>query len=209
MTDDCESNATLFDRAISGDEAALVALLEEAGPSLLAEMERQIGAKHRALVDAEDLFQITCMEAFLRIRGFVPSGPGSFMAWLRRIARNNLLDAIKELERDKRPPPVRRIVATGSDESYRNLVERLAVTTSTPSRAYAREELQAGVEQALRQLPQDYETALRLYELEGLSAIDIAQRMGKSHGAVRMLLARARQRLAEILLATPQFQSRT
>jgi RNA polymerase sigma-70 factor (ECF subfamily) len=197
-------------RAVEGDEAALVRLLDEAAPALLRELSRQIDARHRAVVDAEDIVQVTCVEAFLHVRTFKPGGPGSFFGWLRRIAENNLSDAVRELERDKRPPPGRRIEALVGDESYsyEALIDRLAITTSTPSRAAARHEIRAGVDAALRQLPPDYERALRLYELEGLSGQEVADRMGRRHGAVRVLLARARQRLAEILSADAQFASR-
>jgi RNA polymerase sigma factor (sigma-70 family) len=55
------------------------------------------------------------------------------------------------------------------------------------------------VDEALRKLPADYEQVLRLYELDGLSAPEVGQRMGRSHGAVRMLLARARECLGHTL----------
>ena len=53
----------------------------------------------------------------------------------------------------------------------------------------------------------DYEQALRLFELEGLSGEEVAERMGRSHGAVRMMLARARERLAEVLGSDSRFFS--
>jgi len=199
------SEVELVGRAVAGDESALVQLLEDASLALHAEMQHSIGSAYRSAVDADDIVQVTCLEAFLRIRSFVPQGPGSFSAWLRRIAENNVRDAIKELQRDKRPPPGRRAEAPVGDESYVALVKQLAGTTTTPSRACARDELRQGVDAALRQLPPDYEQALRLYELEGLSGQEVAERMGRRHGAVRMLLARARERLAEILSTSPQF----
>jgi len=198
----------LVSQAVAGDEQALMRLLEEQGRSLLPEIDRQIGARHRAIIAAEDVFQISCMDAFLRIGAFQPRGPGSFSAWLRRIASNNLQDAIKELDREKRSPPGVRVEAHSEDESYLGLVENMALTTTTPSRALARGELRAGVELALSRLPREYEEALRLYEIAGLSGAEVAERMGKSHGAVRILLARARQRLGELLLENPQLFSR-
>lgn len=188
-------------QAVSGDEDALVQLLESAGPAMLVEIDRQIGAPFRAAVEPDDVLQVTCIEAFLRIRSFVPSGSGSFEGWLRRIAANNLQDAIKELERDKRPPPRRRIRPSDPDESYAAFLEELAATTTTPSRICVRAELRESVDRALRRLPTDYERVLRLIELDGLSGSETARRMGKSHGAVRMMAARARERLTEILLA--------
>ncbi len=201
-------HSELLQRAVTGDRQALATLLEGVGVSLHAEIASRIGPPYRSLFDADDILQVTFLEAFLRIGCFVPSGPGAFQAWMRRIAENNLRDAIKELERDKRPPPGRQVRSAINDESYVALVERLAVTTTTASRLLARSEMQAGVAAALRRLPADYETALRLYELEGLSGEEVAQEMRRSHGAVRMLLARARESLAESLSGDSLFFSR-
>lgn len=193
------SEEALIRQAVSGDESALTTLLERAGMQLHAELEARVAAPYRGVVDAADIVQITCLEAFLRIRSFVPAGPGSFLNWLRRISQNNLRDAIKELERDKRPSPRRNVSAASGDESYVLLIEQVAGTATTVSRAAGRNELKQIVDEALRKLPADYERVLRLYELEGRSAPEVASEMGRSHGAVRMLLARARECLAENL----------
>jgi len=194
-----ESDQELLARAVTGDEAALCLLLEQVGVQLHAELESRLGAKYRSTVDASDIVQATFLEAFLRIRSFVPREPGSFLSWLRRISDNNLRDAIRELERDKRPPPKKRITAGSGDESYAEFFESIAGTATTISRAAGRNEFKGLIDTAMRRLPRDYEQVLRLYELEGLSAPEVAERMGRSHGAVRMLLARARDCLAEIL----------
>jgi len=195
-------------RAKQGDEKALSALLEQAGQELHGYIEAQIATRFRGKFDAEDVLQVTFLEAFLRIGSLDVRGPGSFAAWIRRIADNNLCDAIRELEREKRPPPARRVECVGRDGSYVALVEQIAAATSTASRECAHEELRQGVDTALRALPTEYETALRLFELEGLSGEDVARRMGRSHGAVRMMLARARERLAEVLGSDSRFFSR-
>ena len=197
----------LVERAQRGDAEALSELLERFGLELQSNIERQIGARYRGKFDADDVLQVTLLEAFLRIGSFQPGGSGGFAAWLRKIAENNLQDAIRELERNKRPSPARQVAMTDQDASYVALVEQIATCTSTASRACAREELKRGVDAALRELPPDYEQALRLFELEGLSGEDVAERMGRSHGAVRMLLARARERLAEVLGSDSRFFS--
>lgn len=194
-----DSEQQLLASAVTGDEGALAVLLERVGVQFHAELEARIGAPYRGLVGGDDILQVTFLEAFLRIRTFVPGGSGSFVAWLRRIADNNLRDAIRELEREKRPPPGKRVTAGADDDSYVSLLERIAGTATTVSRAAGRRELKELLNDALRKLPGDYEEALRLYELGGLSAPEVAERMGRSHGAVRMLLARARDRLREIL----------
>jgi len=202
-----DSEAELAERARSGDEKALVILLERSALELQYQLAARIGAKYRGLFDADDILQVTFLEAFLRIQSLVPGGPGSFAAWLRRIADNNLLDAVRELERDKRPSPGKRVEMAGQNGSYVALVEQLAATSNTASRACATEELRRGVDAALTRLPAEYEQALRLFELEGLSGEEVAARMGRSRGAVRMLLARARERLAEVLGSDSRFFS--
>lgn len=193
--------------AIAGDRDALASLLEFVGLDLRHEFASRIHPRFRAEFDVDDILQITFTEAFLRIRDFAPTHEGAFHAWLRHIAENNLRDAIKHLERDKRPPIGRRIAEPIGEDSYLPLVERLAVTTTTASRALARGELIACVDEALSRLPEDYETVLRLYEIEGLSGEEIADRMHRSHGAVRMLLSRARECLADYLRQAPYFSS--
>jgi RNA polymerase sigma-70 factor (ECF subfamily) len=189
----------LLAMAVKGDEGALTELMEGVGVQLHAELQARIGAPYRGLVGADDILQVTFLEAFLRIRSFVPSGPGAFLSWLRRISDNNLRDAIRELECEKRPSPTKRVTAGANEESYVMLLASIAGSATTASRALARNEIKSMLDEALGKLPPDYGQVLRLYELEGLSAPEVAARMGRSHGAVRMLLARARECLSEVL----------
>src|SRR5215468_5727754 len=96
---------TLLVWAVGGDEDALTTLLNSVAAQLHAETRARIGSKYSGVFDADDILQITFLEAFLRIGAFEPGPHVSFLAWLRRIAENNIRDAIRELERDKRPPP--------------------------------------------------------------------------------------------------------
>src|SRR5262245_40089030 len=95
----------LVERAQRGEAQALSELLERHGLELQSHIERQIGSRYRGKFDADDVLQVTFLEAFLRIGSFQPGG--AFAAWIRKIAENNLQDAIRELERNKRPSPAR------------------------------------------------------------------------------------------------------
>lgn len=202
-----DTQDALLARAIRGDRTALTELLGREGLEIHSYIERRIPALHRMHFDADDVMQVTCMEAFMHIAEFVPRGPGSFAAWLRRLADNNLADAVRELERDKRPPPGKRVGVATSHDSYVALVERISATTTTASRLLGRDETRAAVHAALAQLPADYAEAVRLYDLEELSGPEVAERMGRSHGAIRMLLARAHERLANVLGRESRFFS--
>ncbi len=197
------SEDELIARAVAGDEVSLSELLEHFGTPLCKEI--RISPKWRSVVDADDVMQVTYLEAFLRIRSFTPTKPGSFAAWLRRIAENNLRDAIKELERDKRPQ--NRVVGAPDGSSYGDLLSCMPGDLTSPSRGAAAHEIQEMAEAALRRLPPDYERVLRLYFLAGQSGPEVAEILGRSHGAVKMLLARALDRLKEVLGSGSKFIS--
>ncbi len=191
-------------RAILGDADALAALLEHHGPGVMSGLS--IASKWQSIVTPEDVMQVTYLEAFIRITDFVPCAPSAFRAWLDRIAENNLRDAIKELSRAKRPQPDNRITSP-NDQSYVDLLQGIAGPGATPSGQVAVKEAISHVEAALATMPEDYERVLRLHELRGHSIRETADQIGRSEGAVKMLLARARDRLRESLGSASRFFS--
>lgn len=197
MNDDSSLQA-----AIAGDVPAMSRLLREHAPALRAQIV--IDPQWRSVLDADDILQITFLEAFLRIGSFSDNGPGALLAWLRRIADNNLRDAVKGLTRQKRPPPARQTAASG-DQTAIELFELLGVTTTSPSRVLATAEMKAALAVALDSLPEDYARVIRSYDLEGNTIAETACTCGRSAGAVHMLRARAHSRLRELLGENPFF----
>lgn len=198
--------AQLLDLATSGDQQALKSLLERFGPQVWGEMRAKIGRQRQRVLDADDVMQVTYLEAFLQIERLTTRDEGGFLAWLRRIADNNLRDACRELDRKKRPP-ISRLVQPNSEESCVALIDLLGATSHTPSRAAAGSEAAAMLHRGLERLPPDYATVVRLYDLEGREIDDVAQRMSRSPGAVHMLRARAHDRLRATLGGESQFFS--
>lgn len=189
----------LLRRAAEGDVDALRSLLETYGPQVWSTIHADIGSRHRSMLDADDVMQVTYMEAFLQVDRLHARDTTAFLGWLRSIARNNLRDAVKELERKKRPDPARRVQAPPGADSYVALVEMLGATTATPSRHVARQEAADAIESTLRRLPPDYATVIQLYDLEGRPIAEVATEMGRSSGAVHMLRARAHDQLRSML----------
>jgi len=200
-----DAQQSLLDRAIQGDTEALTRLLEGHAPAVRRRLRRRIGGPYRAALDEDDVLQVTYLEAFLRIRLFEPNHAGSLEAWLHRIADNNLRDAIKELDRAKRPPRQKQLVPAGQD-SYATLLEHLG-TTTTPSSHAGRNEAKQLLEDALAKLPADYAAVVRMMDLEGRSGPETAQVLGRSRGAVHMLRARAHDCLKDLLGAATKFLS--
>jgi len=196
MTD---SDHDPFAQAACGDLAALRDLLKRYGPAVQKRLAGKIGRRWRSVMDADDVMQVTYLEAFLQIDQLVERNAASLTAWLTRAAENNLRDAIRGLQCQKRPQPERRVQPEGGEDSYIALVEMLGGTTTTPSRHAARDEAASMLESAIRKLPADYREAVQLYDLEGRSAAEVAESMRRSVGAVHMLRARAHDRLREQL----------
>lgn len=201
------SEDDLLLRAVQGDGEALSALLRRYGPHVRHRLHGKIAARWQAVLEVADVMQVTYLEAFLRIRQFRPDGTHSFVAWLHRIAENNVRDSIRALERAKRPDPRRRIERAPGDSSATALAEVLGCTTSTPSRRAGRREVGELVEAAIERLPADYATVIRLYDLQGQSAAEVARSMRRSVGAVYMLRARAHERLRDVLGSESKFFS--
>lgn len=194
-------------RAIAGDEEALASLLHSVAPQLRAKLGATMSSKWSSVLDVDDVLQVTYLEAFLRISRFEYKGPGAFAGWVSRIAENNLRDAIRELERLKRPQPQDRIVRSNEQSSFA-LLEGLGFTLTTPSRHAAHQEVKQAIADALSRIPDDYAEVVRLYDLEGMTAPEVAARINRSTGAVYMLRSRALDRLRESFATDSQHFSK-
>lgn len=191
-----------------GDRRALTELLETFGPRVRERITPKIAGWLRASLDEDDVMQVTYLEAVTRIHLFTGGGASGFLAWLQRLAENNLIDAVRALEAAKRPDPRRKVAPrSGGDDSAIDLVELLGATYTTPSRDAANREAKSFLDTALAKLPPDYQRVLRLYDLQGRSVDEVAHEMGRSAGAVFMLRARAHDRLREALGSESQFFS--
>ena len=205
LSDDARRELDLVAAAVGGDEDALTELLNTFGTIVRDRLKGKIGQQWKSSLDEDDVMQVSYLEAFLLIQQFKPRGPGSFLAWLSQVAENNLRDALRGLQAAKRPNPKNRVQVTGGTDSYVGLVEMLGTTEATPSRAAAKDEAASLLEVALGALPPDYERVVRLYDLEGQSAGEVAEQLGRSQGAIYMLRARAHDRLKSNLGSESQF----
>jgi RNA polymerase sigma factor (sigma-70 family) len=194
------------EQAVNGDSGSLAALLRDVGPRIKEHL--RIGPLWQSVIDPEDVIQVTLLEAFLRIKRLQPPTVGAFEAWLARIADNNLRDAIRGLERQKRPDPRRRVASHQSADSELRLLEHLGFTSTTPSRQAAQKEAGILLQEAVARLPESYAAVVRMYDLDGHTIDDVSAQLGRSAGAVYMLRARAHHRLEELLGQSSLFFSK-
>jgi RNA polymerase sigma-70 factor, ECF subfamily len=175
--------------AARGDESAMHLLLQEYLPRIRAYVRLRTGA---ALLDHEsrsDLVQSICRDLLENARRLHSDDVAGFQAWLFATAQRKLADRAAQWATQKRDP--RREVAEADTD-----VLATCRGFFTPSQqAGAREEL-ARVERALGELPEERREVILLAKVLGLSREEIGRRLGKSEGAVRVLLTRALADLA-------------
>ncbi|MBZ0171529.1 MAG: sigma-70 family RNA polymerase sigma factor [Phycisphaerales bacterium] len=200
----------LLDRARGGDRDALIGLLEANAGRVRARIGPKISPHLRSSIDEDDVMQVTYLEVVTRLDTFHGGGASGFLAWMSRLAENNLIDAIRMLEADKRPNPKHRVGARATpadDSSAYALIDLIGVTVTTPSKNMAANEIREALSHVLAQLPPDYATVIRLYDLQGKSASEVAAELNRSEGAIYMLRARAHDRLRDLLPGESRFFS--
>ncbi len=133
--------------------------------------------------DAQDLVQ----EVLLRVRrGLETYRPGSLEGWLSRITTNTFLDEARR--RQRRP------VDLLPEEP-----DRVVPPTIGADAALAAEVLPDDVQDALRQLPDEYRAAVVMCDVVGLSYQEISASLDVPVGTVRSRIHRGRALLRKAL----------
>jgi RNA polymerase sigma factor (sigma-70 family) len=184
---DLESTAALLERLRDGEEAARERLFARVLPSLTRWAHRRLPSSARDLAETDDLVQVTVMRALARLDSFEARGEGAFLAYLRQILHNLVLD---ELRRARRRP--------GSEELDETLVDDAPTALE---RTVGRETL-TRYESALATLRAEEREAVLLRLEFDYSHQQIADALGKpSADAARMFVARALLALARSMHA--------
>jgi RNA polymerase sigma-70 factor (ECF subfamily) len=185
----------LLVRARAADRVALGELLALYQNYLRILARTQLRDFPAARCDASDLVQETLIEAVRDFPRFAGNTERELIAWLRRVLVRNLADQVKHHKA--------RIRTVERQESLDGLLERsasavhqaLANGSSSPSTRASRREQAVLLADALERLPADYREVILLRNFHALPFEEVAARMGRSAGAVRMLWARSLERL--------------
>lgn len=141
---------------------------------------------------AEDIAQNTFLTAYLNLSRF---RNGSFRSWLYRIATN----ACYDVYRKKKRHTVLSIENIDFAEEKLTPLDEYPISSTQPEKELERHELERIVQNALRQLEVDQRTIVVLVDQQGFDYQEAAQTLSIPVGTVKSRLARARQRLHQIL----------
>jgi RNA polymerase sigma-70 factor, ECF subfamily len=139
-------------------------------------LRRAVRRWHREKPDADDLVQNTLVQALANAHLWQPGT--NLRAWLSTIMRNEFLAAVARSSR------------------YASAVQTIAAADPAPAAETPEVRLiLRDVASALGRLPKKQRSALFLVSVEGASYEEVAMKLGRSVGAVRCDVARARDRL--------------
>ncbi|MBX3434143.1 MAG: sigma-70 family RNA polymerase sigma factor [Pirellulales bacterium] len=191
-------DTTIVARLRSGDETALAEFVETNRPALLAFIRSRTGAHLAKKIEPEDILQDTSIEA-IRSLGKTPLENWDPLHWLFQIAERKIIDAHRRFFESQKRAASREAALPENSAAGVGLANLLAASMTTPSEAFSRDQRQLRVLAALDLLPPDQREALRLRYLVGLPSKEIAQKLGKTDGAVRVMLSRSLAKLQEML----------
>ena len=180
MADFTRSDEALMEEVRSGNLAAFQALYDRHHRSVFGFLLRSLGERPAA----EDLLQETFLRVFAHREEYRPTA--AFKAWLFTIARNLLIDHLRQWSRS---PDL---------ESLENL-EPLLDAAATPLQQAEARELGERLQAAVLRLPPSQREVLLLSRFVGLSDAEIADITGGSPGTVRVTLHRALRRVRTLL----------
>ena len=185
----------LLAAAQRGEENCLGKLLQYYGNYLKLLVTTHLDAKLRTRCSPSDIVQESYFEAHRDFAQFQGRTAGEFLAWLRKLVVHNMASEVEKhvlsAKRDVRREVRLDRMQADLEQSAARLESVLVDQASSPSSTVERQELVVELANHLVELPADYREVLVLRHCEGLTFKDVAQRMGRSAGAVRMLWLRA------------------
>lgn len=190
LNDDSEF---LIRRAQAGSREALGELIDQCRAYLLlvanSELDRQLHAK----VAPSDVVQETLLRAHEHFEQFHGSSEKEFLAWVRRILLNQVVNVRRDLRRAKRDVN-REQPMTGNSQVSVPAIDP-ATGEPTPSRQISAKEDSLELSEAIERLPEDYKTAVLLRYQQDLSFAEMGKELDRSEDAARKLWYRAVERL--------------
>ena len=203
MSDSSFPTLSLLQEARQGDAQSLGVLLRKYFRYLNSLSRGHLDERIGVRVGASDIVQDTLLEAHRDFSKFSGTTIEEFTGWLRRILFNNLATAIeKHVLADKRDVRKRQSLdqeVGRADQSHARLARYLQQDMTSPSTPMQRDESLGQLLMAIDQLPPDYQQVIKMRHFEDLSFAQIAQRLDRNSGAVRMLWVRAVEKLRSCL----------
>lgn len=175
----------------NGDESPHSLLLRyQPWLKLLARL--QIDSRFQGKFSESDVVQQTLLEACRDLPKFRGQSEGELLAWLRQILAHVMAHEIRRYGGTRQRDVDREVsLEAALAQSSQRLANVLALSGSSPSAKAQQSEQEVLLADVLARLPEDHREVIILRNLENLPHEEVARRMNRSPGAVRMLWVRA------------------
>ena len=193
MTDTNESQAGMT-------REVLAEFVESKRTQLLAYIQHNLGPALRKKLETEDILQEVVLAALASLSTFDVPGRDPFKL-LCQMAEQRIIDAHRHHVAAQKRSADREVSIDSpiGNEGGFGFINLLAASMTSPSRAFSRGQKELQIQEAISSLSEEQRKLLQLRYVEGLQTKDIAERFGKSDGAVRVLLTRTLSKLQELL----------
>ncbi|QDT34956.1 sigma-70 family RNA polymerase sigma factor [Thalassoglobus polymorphus] len=198
----------LIERIRQKDRDALAEFIELRRPQLLAFIDKRLSDRLRKKIEASDIFQDLSMSCLGSFESVDFEGRDPFR-WLCQQAERRIIDAHRHHFGAQKRAANREvgIHGAGPGNEGAGIENDLAASMTSPSAAFSRNQKEFFLAEALEQLPDEAREALKLRYLQGMQSKEIAEQIGKSDAATRVLLSRSLKRMQEMLSENVAFQT--
>lgn len=178
-----DPDAELMLRVKCGDRPAFETLVDKYKQPVLNLVSRTLGDSG----EAEDIAQNVFIQVYKAAPRYTPTA--KFSTWLFTIARNFCLNEIRRRSRH----PADSLDAPHRDHEEHPARQVADRRTTGPTDALLQVELEAKIQEAVADLPENQRTAILLCRQQELAYEDIAQVLGCSLSATKSLIHRGRE----------------
>jgi len=186
-----ESDEILLTRLREGEREVFGTLVRRYERELFGYLRRYLGDDDLA----DDVFQNTFVQVFLKIRQYEPGRAAR--PWLYAIATNQAIDALRRRNRRIADRPADIVATPDEDGEPRPLFELLPAAGDAPPEAAERSEQREQVRAAVDRLPELLRQAVLLVYFQGLKYQEAAEVLGIPVGTVKSRLHAALTKLTE------------
>lgn len=191
------TQAELIEKIRGADVQALAAFVELQRAPLLAVIRRKMSGGLLNKVEPDDILQEVCTSAMQSL-GDVDFSDRDPFIWLCHLIDRRIVDAHRRFNAKKRAVQ-QEVRMGGVDGSQGGIGDMLIASITSPSMAFSRKQKESRLWKALRSLPEDQQQAITMRFVQNMGSKEIASALGKSDGAIRVMLTRATKRLEQIM----------
>lgn len=203
------SEESLIRSIQQGDHAALTEFINHRNEHLLAVIAQKMSNALKSKIEPQDILQEVLVSAFDSCDQLDWTSRDPF-SWLCQLADRRIIDAHRKYIAAEKRSAKREVSlnqkSSNSDAAEGEMIDLLIKSMTSPSGAFSRDQRAFRMQMAISELPEEGREAIRLRYVEGLPSREIAEALGKSDAAIRVLLSRTVKKLYEQLGDDPHFQ---